>query len=249
LLLGGAAAERLSWRWYHDVRVTSPDGSAMRAVGLDRSAYLADRGDTVAFVVELLSATQSRPTQLGCFGLHEWAMVYRQPAAKLRHEDWPLRLGPSGTEGVVEQLQIRCTHFDAYRFFTPEALGRNAFRPRRETQIDLEQPGCLHATMDLYKWAGKLGPLVPGELLLDCFALARDVRVLDMRASPYDLAALGYSPVKIETAEGRAVYVAAQRAFADRGTRLRTRLLDVLTGVRGAAGASVEGPAVAAARR
>jgi hypothetical protein len=51
--------------------------------------------------------------------------------------------------------------------------------------------------MDLYKWAYKLVPLVPAELVADCFALARDVRVLDMRASPYDLAALGYHPVVV----------------------------------------------------
>jgi hypothetical protein len=36
------------------------------------------------------------------------------------------------------------------------------------------------------------------------FRLARDVRELDMRASPYDLADLGYPPVRIETPEGRA---------------------------------------------
>ena len=82
--------------------------------------------------------------------------------------------------------------------------------------------------MDLYKWADKLGPLVPGELLLDAFTLARDIRELDMRASPYDLADLGYAPVRIETPEGKAAYVDAQRAFADRGGALRTRLLDVL---------------------
>ena len=44
----------------------------------------------------------------------------------------------------------------------------------------------------------------PSELVADCFALARDIRALDMRASPYDLAALGYEPVRVETPEGRA---------------------------------------------
>lgn len=48
--------------------------------------------------------------------------------------------------------------------------------------------------MDVYKWAVKLGPLVPGEILLDAFELARDIRTLDMEASPYDLADWGYSP-------------------------------------------------------
>jgi hypothetical protein len=47
-----------------------------------------------------------------------------------------------------------------------------------------------------------------------------------MRASPYDLSALGWAPVAIETPEGKAEYVAAQRAFAARGAALRVRLLD-----------------------
>jgi hypothetical protein len=42
---------------------------------------------------------------------------------------------------------------------------------------------------------------------------------LDMRASPYDLAALGYPPVRIETPEGRAEYARAQDAFAERAQR------------------------------
>jgi hypothetical protein len=81
--------------------------------------------------------------------------------------------------------------------------------------------------MDLYKWAYKLSPAVPGELLADCFALAADVRELDMRASPYDLRALGWTPVAIETPEGKAEYVAAQRGFAARGAVLRAELLEV----------------------
>jgi hypothetical protein len=46
-----------------------------------------------------------------------------------------------------------------------------------------------------------------------------------MRASPYDLRALGYEPITIETPEGRAEYEAHQRAFAERGVPLRARLL------------------------
>ena len=46
-----------------------------------------------------------------------------------------------------------------------------------------------------------------------------------MRASPYDLAGLGFSPVKIETPEGRAEYEQHQRAFAARAQPLRDRLL------------------------
>lgn len=80
--------------------------------------------------------------------------------------------------------------------------------------------------MDLYKWAYKLLPAVPSALVLACFELARDVRELDMRAAPYDLSALGYQPVRIETVEGKAEYVDAQREFSERAAPLRQRLID-----------------------
>ena len=201
------------WRWY----ATDGDG----AVRLDGDAFLADRGDTVRFIAGLLAATADRPPFTGCFGLHEWAMVYR--AGEHRHA-LPLRLGRAGTDAVVEAHPVRCTHFDAFRFFTPAAVALNRVTPTRATQVDLEQPGCLHASMDLHKWALKLGPAVPGELALDCFELARDVRLLDMQASPYDLSSYGLPAVPIETPEGKAEYVRRQRLFSDRAAVLRGRL-------------------------
>jgi hypothetical protein len=208
-------APHTGWRWY----VT--DGDTVR---LDVAGFLADRGETVRFVRGLLGATASRPAFTGCFGLHEWAMVYR--ADEHRHT-LSLRLGQAGTDAVVEAHPVRCTHFDAFRFFTPAAAALNRLQPTRATQPELEQPGCLHATMDLYKWALKLAPATPSELVADCFELAADVRTLDMRASPYDLREHGYEPVAIETPEGKAAYVAAQRGFAERGTVLRRRLLGI----------------------
>ena len=81
--------------------------------------------------------------------------------------------------------------------------------------------------MDLYKWAYKLVPLAPSSLVLRCFELARDIRVLDMRASPYDLGVLGYEPVRVETPDGRAEYAARQRTFAERAAPLRLELIEV----------------------
>jgi hypothetical protein len=176
---------------------------------------------TAAWVRDLLRRTASRPPQFGCFGLHEWAMVYREAP---RHRDWPLRLGDEGTAQVVEAQPLRCTHHDAFRFFTPAARPLNLLQPRREDQAELEQGGCLHANMDLYKWSYKLSPWVPSELVADCFALAREVRQLDMRASPYDFSALGLTAVPVETAEGRAEYVERQRSFAATAAVLRARL-------------------------
>ncbi len=209
-------AEQGAWRWY----TTGADD----AVRLDVDAFLADRGDTVRYVRALLAATASRPAQTGCFGLHEWAMVYHQDDVRRRHA-LPLRLGRSGTDAVVDAHPIRCSHIDAYRFFTPDAIPLNRTLLTRENQAEHEQPGCLHANMDLLKWASKLGPAVPGDLLLDCFALAAEIRVLDMQASPYDLSRLGEIAVAVETPEGKAEYVARQREFAGRATSLRDRLI------------------------
>ncbi|MET7772208.1 3-methyladenine DNA glycosylase [Nocardia sp. NPDC005366] len=187
-------------------------------------AYLARRADTIGFIANLLRATASRPVHVACFGLHEWAMVYR--TEDVRHQQVPLRLGHQGTDAVVESMSLRCTHFDAFRFFTPDAAGRNAVHLTREDQVAREQPGCLHANMDLYKWGFKLVPLIPSDLLLECFELACAARELDMKASPYDLAEFGYEPVRIETTAGRAEYARAQSALADRAAVLRHRLLE-----------------------
>nr|WP_239075378.1 3-methyladenine DNA glycosylase [Planosporangium flavigriseum] len=206
----------------------TPDG-----VTVDVDAFMARRGESVTWIHDLLTATASRTPHLGCFGLHEWAMVYGQSGDEIRHNAWPLRLSPADTAAVVEERGVKCSHFDAFRFFTAPARPLNILQPSRDTQRDNEQPGCLHANMDLYKWAYKLSPLTPSELVTDCFALARDIRALDMRASPYDLADLGYPPVRIETAEGRAEYAAAQRAFARRAEPLRGRLIELTSALLG----------------
>ena len=181
---------------------------------------------TAARTADLLERTASRPPHLGCFGLHEWAMVHGAAQDDVRHASWPLRLGAGATAAVVESLPVRCSHFDAFRFFPPSARPLNVLQPAAGTRGELEQPGCLHATMDLYADAYRLSPHVPSELVADAFALARRVRVLDMRASPYDLRALGHQPVRIETPDGRAEYVAQQRAFATEGAVLRARVLE-----------------------
>jgi hypothetical protein len=228
-----------AWRWYAtDDVAAGPSTTAGRgttavpgtapvpgtAVGLDTRAFLADRGDTIRYIHGLLTATAARPAFTGCLGLHEWAMVYRQ--AEHRHT-LPLRLGQAGTDDVVEAHPVRCSHFDAFRFFTPAAIGRNRLQPTRATQPALEQPGCLHANMDCFKWALKLGPAVPGELLLDAFELAAEIRLLDMQASPYDVSSYGLSAVAIETPDGKAEYVRRQRVLATRTQDVRRRLVAV----------------------
>jgi hypothetical protein len=186
-------------------------------------AHLRSRLDTIQFVARLLSATASRPAALNCFGLHEWAMVYRSD--KVRYQQISLRLGASGTDALVESVPLRCSHFDAYRFFTDRAAPRNAGSPSRATQHQWEQPGCLHTNMDLYKWCYKLSPLIESELLLECLQLAAAAREIDMRASPYDLSDYGYSPIAVESRAGRAEYVRCQSEVAQRAKPLREALL------------------------
>ncbi|MDQ0680187.1 hypothetical protein QFZ30_003569 [Arthrobacter pascens] len=233
VLAGASAVARSAWKHYRMLddgelaAVGLPAGS--RAVTFDRRAFLEDRHQAVAFAGIILRGTAARPAQFGCFGLHEWAMVYRQDKFDRRHEYLSLRLGSAGTDKVVEDNRIRCSHFDAFRFYTPDAVPLNELTPSRDNQGDMEQPGCLHANMDLYKWAYKLLPALPSELVMDCFELSWRIRAMDMQASPYDLAEWGYPAIRIETSEGKAAYVEHQRVFAIEAAALRGRLAQALT--------------------
>jgi hypothetical protein len=197
-------------------------------IGVDWEALRPRRESFVRWLEGLLRSIGERPAFFGCAGLHEWAMVYRT-GGRVRHEDLPLRLSPSEIDGVVDSLPVCCSHYDAFRFFTPEAVGKNRLQPESESKNLFEQGGCLHTNMDLYKWCGKLLPLVSTELLWKAFLLAVEIRELDMRASPYDVSKLGkhLSPVPVETVEGRRQYEACQRAFAARAAPLRNRLLSL----------------------
>ncbi|WP_301546654.1 3-methyladenine DNA glycosylase [Gordonia sp. X0973] len=205
--------------------------------------YLRQRERTVRTTRALLDATASRPARFGCFGLHEWAMVYRTDAPRHR---LPLRLGADGTDAVVEVNHLVCTHFDAFRFFTDPARGRNVVELTRERQLAHEQPGCVHATMDLYRVTAKLSPLLHSRLVAESFELAHRAREIDMRASPYDLTSLGYAPIRIETREGRAEYVREQQALTADGSALRARLLArldaLIAQLQGSSGAIVDPP-------
>lgn len=212
----GARPTQAQWKWFV--------GDA-RHTWVDHQGFVEAKANTLAYILRLLQRTETNPAHFDCFGLHEWAMVYR--TEKPRHS-LPLRLGAEGTNQVVEREQLRCTHFDAYRFFTPPARPLNLQVLDREDQPAHEQRGCLHAGMDLYKWATKLGPLVPSELLLDAFALAWGARILDMEASPYDCRGLGFGVVAIETPAGKAEYVRRQRELATRASKVRARLVDVI---------------------
>lgn len=224
-------------RWHPGFGVTLEDaveyeGLRGYASGTVTKEWLESQRPLIRGLRTLLAATARRPAHLGCFGLHEWAMVYRLGTDGVRHPDWPLRLSGSDTDTVVESHRIQCSHFDAYRFFTEPALPLNVLRPSAEDRAAFEQPGCLHGAMDLYKHAFRLSPLICSDLVADCFEFAWDVRILDMRAAPYDFSGITldptgdlWSPITIETADGKQAYAAAQRGFAERSQPLRERLI------------------------
>lgn len=177
-------------------------------------------------IKELCENILGSPPRYGCFGLHEWAMVYRLSPEELRHSGYRLRLNPNEIARFVESQNLCCTHYDAFRFFTAEAKPLNLFQPTIKTRLQHEQGGCLHANMDIYKWSTTLWPWIGLDFIAQAYILALEGRELDMRASPYDLLEHGYVPIKIETEEGRREYQQAQKLYAEKATALRETLRD-----------------------
>ncbi len=218
------------------------DSSATHATHLaDHPSYRMRRGmleaapetlgtkerERLRWIFSILEATADRPPVFACHGLHEWAMVYR--GKQVRHEGTlRLRLPQDEIDAVVESRPLLCTHYDAFRFFHKDAQPLNRSQPDLAGRTDNEQPGCVHANMDLYKWAAKSMPWTGSGLLLDCFESALALRRLDMAASPYDLAPWGLTPIPIETTEGRRAYEREQRRLAETAAPLRLRLAEIL---------------------
>jgi hypothetical protein len=226
--LAGDAADYLSYPQY----VRSDQGVTTTLAWLTESA---DRTKRLELAIRLLEGMSTRAANTGCFGLHEWAMVYGLEQDEIRHSAFPLRISPDEITETVHDVGLRCTHIDAYRFFTPAAMPLNAIEPTRVTQPDLDQPGCLHANMDLYKYSMWFSPYVSSVLVADCFELARSARTLDMQASPYDMSEFDLEPIRVETTEGRITYASRQREVMQSAEPLRARLAAVLTRLRRAA--------------
>lgn len=192
-------------------------------------SFPAHRLPYLHWACDYLRRTAEREPTFTCLGLHEWAMVYRDP--NVRHPYVPFRLSREETDAFVESQPLRCSHFDAFRFFSSQAVPRNRWELTRATTADHDQPGCLHVNMDLYRFAYKIAPFCPSELVADAFDLALAAREIDMRASPYDLSEFGLTPLKIETPEGRAEYVELQRELHVLIQPVRERLIGVYEGL------------------
>jgi hypothetical protein len=181
------------------------------------------RREYLVWAIRFLEATSVREPNFNCFGLHEWAMVYRE--GSVRHSKVPLRLERSQIAAAVESQNLVCTHFDAFRFFTEPARKRNQTALCREATIKFDQAGCIHVNMDLYRFCYKIAPWIESELLADAFELARFAREIDMRASPYELREMGFDPIRVETSDGRAEYARLQRKIFERARLIRQRVL------------------------
>lgn len=194
-------------------------------------ALLTEKGKSqLTWIYNLLKLTQARPPFLSCHGIHEWAMVYS--GADIRHHgSAPLRLPQAEIDALVSSRPISCTHFDAFRFFAPDTVAFNKLSPTLSTREGHEQPGCIHTNMDLYKWAYKSSPWIPSDLLRETLFFAIEAREIDMRAAPYDLTEWGYTPIKIETPEGRREYEHEQHALYLKGLKLREKLISALTAI------------------
>ncbi|CAM9380226.1 unnamed protein product [Chrysoparadoxa australica] len=191
--------------------------------------------DNISWIRSFLAETSSRPPKFFCFGLHEWAMLYAPPqgsSSKSQHQNLPLRVSQEELNRLVEEQPLRCTHFDAFRFFTPEARPLNNWELSRATVNQHETPACVHSNMDLFKWALKMFPWVPSSLVADCFELAVNARKLDMRASPYDISKfhkdgeLDLSPITVENEEGRKEYQVMQHELYLHSLPIRAALLE-----------------------
>src|SRR5699024_9369044 len=93
--------------------------------------YFPDKRKRAArWILELLEKSLHKKPSFGCFGMHEWAMVYK--ADNIRHNHLPLRMPPKKLAAFVESRPLVCTHFDAYRFFTKPAKPLNRFDLNRD---------------------------------------------------------------------------------------------------------------------
>ncbi len=217
--LSGPLATRFSQRQYFE-SVGHHDAGGYT---VSPRSLTARRKRSITWIRTVLEQTQERAPFLGCFGLHEWAMLYR--GGDVRHKQIPLRMSREEIDSVVEHHAIACTHFDAFRFFSLAAQPLNRRDLTRENTVLNEQPGCLHTNMDTLKWAIKLYPFAASNVITDAFELAYQIRKVDMRASPYDLRKEGLEPICIETDAGKAQYRAYQKAFSDAARPIRRRLI------------------------
>lgn len=182
----------------------------------------------------ILEATLQAEPIFFCHGLHEWAMQYQPenhppPPSSKYQSHLPLRVDQRTINAAVERRGVYCTHVDALRFFAPAARSWNHFGEYgtsvvRQDQPKLEQPACVHANMDLLKYAVRITPWIDGDVVADALDVALQARKLDIASSPYDVSMYGLNPIAVETAEGRKKYREMQADLLTVAQPLRQRI-------------------------
>ena len=79
--------------------------------------------DTLKRNLQILKSSSQRQPLFSCYGLHEWAMLYKNNEKHQNALD--TRLSQEQIDAVVENNPLRCTHYDAFRFFAKDAQGLN----------------------------------------------------------------------------------------------------------------------------
>jgi len=125
---------------------------------------------------------------------------------------------------------IKCSHFDAFRFFHPSAQPLNSVKDLSRQEQDLkEQPGCIHANMDLFKFAYMLYPFLSADLLEEALRIAVAARRVDMRGSPYDVKKYlepEENVLAVETSQGRREYAVEQEKVYAKAVKTRVKLIE-----------------------
>lgn len=192
------------------------------SVWLNPHKFLHSRIESAQWILSLLKEIEVRAPQFACHGLHEWAMVVDE--GDIRHTQLPLRLSHDAIVTLVKSQSLCCTHYDAFRFFSQNARPWNRHQLNPGSRINMEQRGCLHTNMDLYKWAYKFYPWISSEIIRAAFNLAWDIRIIDMRASPYDVSRFNLEAIPIETEEGRRQYELEQKRLSEKSIHIRRML-------------------------
>ena len=225
--LGPARAERLGWPF--TPRSGWTDGRQARR-GLDVGRFLDRRGDR-----SRSSPTCSRDRRpagrswaASACTSGRWSTATAE--GEVRHAACRCGWAQAGTAAVVEPHPVRCTHFDAYRFFTPPraAAQRAAAHPGRPSASWSSPAACTPP------WTSTSGPTssapaCPASWLPTASSSPREVRELDMRASPYDLAAPRLPAGADRDAGGGRVRAGPARVRRP-GAALRERLLAICYG-------------------
>ena len=170
-----------------------------------RHGVRARRGEAIAWIREAARGAppSGRPSSAAS-ALHEWAMVYRQPRTSSATRTGRCGSAAADRPRSSRRQPVRCSHFDAFRFFTPggPAAERAAADPGhagrpRTAGLPAREHGPLQVGVQAVaagsrrtgrrtasRWPGRSGR-----------STCRPART----TSP----ALGYQPVRIETAGGQ----------------------------------------------